>query len=859
MSLRKYLSSERSPRDGFRLRRWILGAENHGRKVGMSRTWLYWVVMGIGGVVVLGCGGNGSDGGGSAGGATDPSTAAAPTGIRLPEKPPTTGRGVLEAMVAAYQSTPRYADAGELHLYVRKGEEVLDNKVDFAVSFVRPNKLRMEVYQIRLVCDGQRLRAAIDDLPGQVLELPAPAELNLKNLLSDPILAEVLTGGIVGGPLQPLLLLEKNALEQMLQRAQEPELIEPGTIDKEECYRVAIRRPEGQEVLWVDKKQYLLRRIEYPTDLLAAQISPNEKPGGISLVVDFHSATFSPPEDPKAFAFETPTDAKVVKYFIPPDPRTVPDPAQLLNKPAPEFKFTDLSGKPVSLKDLAGKVVYLDFWGPQCTPCRQMLPMLEKVFQKYKDNPNVAFLAVSVAPPQVENKELEQIFAELKVSLPLMRDLEGHGGQKFMIQSIPASFLIGKDGRVQDYQLGFQANLETELPSKIEKLLAGEDIYQAAQAQFQERVRQYEAALQRAMEGKPPEGVDSQQQEIPKVEIRPKTEPSSFRLLPLWKWQEGAEPGNLLLVDRPDGTPRILVVDRFKKVVELSTEGKLLNTYDLGLQPQEVVTFLITGLGADQKRFFAGLAVQQQRVHVFDEQFREVFRFPADALEHPHAGIYDAAFADLNADGQLELYVSYWDVVGVQQVDLTKRERRWGFRQIANVARMAIGPADAQGKRLLWCAHDRGALLALDFDGQRQADLALPNRPLYAAFAADLTGDGKPEWCGIHIPALGQVVMVGFDLTGKELWTYELPKGMPEHPIEPVIAVQPGLGGFWIFPGADGSIHFVGPDGKRIDMFHYGAPLCGLAVGTLQGQPLLFVSTPKSVDAWRIEPLPATR
>lgn len=843
-------------------RRSFSGAGRLWEKPRTKKFWWWLALMGIGGLAILGCGGQGGgpDGGeGSA--ATSAGPEGVPQGVRLPEKPPTTGRGVLEAMAAAYQSAPRYADAGELRFYVRRGEEVLDNKVDFAVSFVRPNRLRMEVYQVKLVCDGQCLRAAIDDLPGQVLELPAPAALSLKNILSDSILAEVLTGGIVGGPPQPLLLLEKDALQQILQRAQEPELIEPGTINNQECYRVAIRRPEGQQVFWVDKKTYLLRRIEYPTDLLADQLGAGAKPEQISLAAEFHSATFSPPEDPKAFTFETPADAKVVKYFIPPDPRSLPDPAQLLNKPAPEFKFTDLSGKPITAKDLAGKVVYLDLWGPQCQPCRQMLPLVEKVFQKYKDNPNVAFLAVSVAPPNMENKELEQIFAELKVTLPMVRDLEGQGGRLFMVQAIPASFLIGKDGRVQDYQLGFQANLETELPAKIEKLLAGEDIYQAAQAQFQEKVRQYEAALQRAMEGKPPEGAETQQQEIPRAEIHPKTEPSAFRLSPLWKWQEGAEPGNLLLVDRPDGTPRILVVDRFKKVLELSPEGKLLNTYDLGLQPQEVATFLITGVGADQKRLFAALAVQQQRVHVFDDQFKELFRFPPDALEHPHAGIYDAAFADLNADGQLELYVSYWDVVGVHQVDLAKKERRWAFRQIANVARLAVGPADTQGKRLLWCAHDRGSLLALDFEGQRQAELALPNRPLYAAFAADLTGDGQPEWCGMNIPALGQVLMVGFDLTGKELWTYALPKGMPEHPIEPVFVGRMSSGGpaCWIFPGADGSIHFVGPDGKRLEMFYYGAPLSGLAVGTLQGQPLLIVSTPKSVEAWRIEPPTANR
>ncbi len=826
--------------------------------------WIYCCVlglMGVGALAILGCGKGAQNGNSPQSAADKTSPEAVLPGLPVPDKPPTTGRAVLEAMLTAYQTAPRYADAGQLRFYVRRGEEVLDETVDFAVSFHRPNRLRLEAYQIKLVCDGKQLRAAIEDLPGQVLQLPAPEELTLKNLLNDPILAEVLTGGIAGGPPQPLLLLEKNALQQLLPSGSEAELIEPGQIGQQECYRVRIHRKEGQQILWVDKKHYLLRRIEYPTEHLAIQFAGEGKLDQIALVADFHSATFNPPEDPKAFLFEMPSDAKVVKYFIPPDPRGLPDPAKLLNNPVPDFKFTDLSGKPITAKDLAGKVVYLDFWGPQCMPCRQMLPLLEKVFQKYKDNPNVVFLAVSVAPPGVENKELEQIFAELKVSLPIVRDLAGQASRMFMIPGIPASFLIGKDGRVQDYQLGLLPNLDAELPEKIEKLLASQDIYHQAQAQFQERVRQYELALQRAMAGEPPEHVFNEEQEISPVKIQPKSEPSTFRLQLLWKSQEATQPGNILLVDRPDGLLRILVVDGFKRVREFSPDGKLINTYDLGLSPPEVITFLITGAGGDGKRLFAALAVGQQRVHVFNEQFQELFRFPPDALQNPHPGIYDALLADLNADGQLELYVSYWGSVGVQQVDLGKKDRRWGFRQIENVARLALGPPDAQGKPLLWCSHSGGGLTALDFDGQRQKELLLPHRALFAAFAADLTADGQPEWCGIHFASIDQMVMVGFDLTGKELWNYPLPKGRHEHPIEPVFVGQflPNQPKHWIFPGPDGSIHLVGADGRRIDMFHYGEALCGLAAGLLQGQPILIVSTPKAIEAWRIEPLPPSR
>ena len=119
--------------------------------------------------------------------------------------------------------------------------------------------------------------------------------------------------------------------------------------------------------------------------------------------------------------------------------------------------------------------------------------------------------------------------------------------------------------------------------------------------------------------------------------------------------------------------------------------------------------------------------------------------------------------------------------------------------------------------------------------------------------AADLQGDGHRLWCGLTASQAGKNLAVGLSVNGEPLWQYVLPDGVQSGPIERIIAGQITREGpsQWILPGADGSIHFISPDGKLLDKFNYGAALQGLATVQIDGQPVLVVSSAKGLEAWK--------
>lgn len=130
---------------------------------------------------------------------------------------------------------------------------------------------------------------------------------------------------------------------------------------------------------------------------------------------------------------------------------------QQVDRPAPSFSLVTQDGKTVSSATLRGRVVVLAFWATWCTPCRQELPQLQKVYEAYQRSPNVSFYAVG-GPWGGDTMEKESALAEhLGLKLPLAFDSQG-AKQALGIDGFPTLVVIDREGHVRQVHTGYDAS-----------------------------------------------------------------------------------------------------------------------------------------------------------------------------------------------------------------------------------------------------------------------------------------------------------------------------------------------------------------------------------------------------------------
>ena len=117
---------------------------------------------------------------------------------------------------------------------------------------------------------------------------------------------------------------------------------------------------------------------------------------------------------------------------------------------APDFAISNAQ-LPNKLSDLAGQVVYLDFWASWCKPCRQSFPWMNQMQQKYA----VQGLQIIAINLDTESSLAKDFLDKVPAQIPIIYDPEGNIASNYQLLGMPSSYLIDKKGKIRFAHKGF--------------------------------------------------------------------------------------------------------------------------------------------------------------------------------------------------------------------------------------------------------------------------------------------------------------------------------------------------------------------------------------------------------------------
>jgi len=136
--------------------------------------------------------------------------------------------------------------------------------------------------------------------------------------------------------------------------------------------------------------------------------------------------------------------------------------------PAPDFTLSTPSGASLSLTELRGKVVLLNFWATWCVPCRKEMPAIEALYQRYKDR-GLEVLAVSL--DKGSTSVVEAFVKEMGVTYRVALDPTWATARTYGVRGLPATFLLDRAGNVVMRELGERDWMEEAKQQAVEGLL----------------------------------------------------------------------------------------------------------------------------------------------------------------------------------------------------------------------------------------------------------------------------------------------------------------------------------------------------------------------------------------------------
>jgi cytochrome c biogenesis protein CcmG, thiol:disulfide interchange protein DsbE len=124
----------------------------------------------------------------------------------------------------------------------------------------------------------------------------------------------------------------------------------------------------------------------------------------------------------------------------------------------------------IDLQAFRGRVVYLDFWASWCAPCRQSFPWMQSIVANYEKR-GLTVVAINL---DQNRQDAEQFLARFHPTFDVRFDPQGESAERFKVQGMPTSVVIGRHGTVRFMHVGFRPVDETSYENELRRVLAEE-------------------------------------------------------------------------------------------------------------------------------------------------------------------------------------------------------------------------------------------------------------------------------------------------------------------------------------------------------------------------------------------------
>jgi peroxiredoxin len=134
---------------------------------------------------------------------------------------------------------------------------------------------------------------------------------------------------------------------------------------------------------------------------------------------------------------------------------------------AKDFTLKAMDGTNLRLEEFRGQVVLINFWASWCGPCRQEMPILQKIHERYEP---LGFTVLGVNVDEKEDKA-RRIIERLNVDFPLLLDTGQSVSKAYDVNAMPFTVLVDRDGKVGYIHRGYKPGDENQYVNRLRQLL----------------------------------------------------------------------------------------------------------------------------------------------------------------------------------------------------------------------------------------------------------------------------------------------------------------------------------------------------------------------------------------------------